>query len=405
MTLDEFAILASGSYKSLLQDNLHQDPGQFALSLKEKNFSPSVLATQLKYLQKSKSKLPTFFKNNCLFLPKAYEQASSEASAQNRGYTGKACLDLTCGMGVDSLYFSRDFDQVDALEPDPLLFKITQHNFRLMGIPNISLFESRAEDFIQELTRDSYDLIYIDPDRRSAAGKRLIRLDECSPNVVQLYPDLLKISPKVLVKASPMLDLTEARRMFPTLGKLTIVSIKNEIKEILLELGRGENEGPTTEIQILHSDKAEKFSFNLPISSSDMEKRLGSPEGRFLYEPDVAFYKARKTRELFQHYFPDLPGAMNHQEGYFFSNTLLDPSTFPGRVFECIEEVSPQISKLKKYLKQQAIRQIHVSRRHFPETPVKIARKLSVVAGGKEYLLFTELAKRDFRAYHARRIA
>ena len=405
MNASEFAILASGAYESLLQDHLHLDPGQFALSFKEKNFSPSVLATQLKYLKKSERKLPSYFAHRCLFLPRAFEQASSEATARNRGYSGQTCLDLTCGMGVDSLYFSRKFDQVHALEPDPLLFRLTQHNLTKMGVRNVELFNSKAEAFLTRPPMTSYDFVFIDPDRRSEAGKRLVSLEACSPNILQLYPSLLQLSPTVAIKVSPLFELSEAPALFPTLQKIHIISFKNEIKEIVLELGREDSSSIQTVVQIIRRDSAHNFFFS-PLSSSHSPP-FSNPEeeGLYIYEPDTAFYKGQYTQALFKDYYPDLPGSMNHEEGYFFSPSRWEASPFPGRVFQVLAKLPPQMGKVKKYLKQNQIRQIHVSKRFFPDSAAKLAKKLRVTAGGDEYLLFTEFPNKDFCAFHVRRLA
>lgn len=405
MTSSELAILASGAYESLLQDNLHVDPGKFALSLKEKNFSPSVLATQLKYLKKSEQKLPSYYAHRCLFLPKAFEQASSEDTARNRSYTGKTCLDLTCGMGVDSLYFSQRFDEVHALEPDPLLFQLTQHNLGKMGIDKVTLYPSKAEAFLTQPPRDAYDCIFIDPDRRSESGKRLVNLEACSPNVVQLYPRLLELSPLVVIKTSPLFELSEASKLFPTLQGIHLLSVKNEIREIVLELGREPHPSTHVLIQVIRKGIARNFSFSSSFPPSTSPFVFPEGEGCYLYEPDTAFYKGQYTRELFQHYFPNLPGSMNHEEGYFFSSTRLEPSQFPGRVFQVLASISPQMGKLKKYIKQHDIRRIHVSKRFFPDSAAKLTKKLRVTAGGDDYLLFTEFPNKDFRAFHVRRLS
>ena len=403
MNQEEFEVLATGAYERLIQDNLDQDPAHFALHQKEKNFSPSVLATQLKYLQKSREKLPTFFENQCLFLPKAFEQASSELTASSRKYQGKRCLDLTCGMGVDTLYFSKQFDEVIALEPDPLLAQLTQFNLGKMGVSNVHIRTQRAEEFLKNPPKDSFDLIYIDPDRRGANGKRAVRLEDCQPDILQLYPQLKSLGKRIVIKASPLLDIAEAIRLFPTLQGLTILSVKNEVKELLLDLAEDWVGERATEVQVFRQELVQSYRFTDSFATTGIETAI-SPDTKYIYEPDVAFYKARSTAFLFTQYFSHLAGAMNHPEGYFFSDTFIEPAGFPGRVFETIATLAPQTSKLKRYLRAHQIRQIHVSKRHFPETAVKIARKLSVTAGGNDYLLFTEFPGKDFRAFHTRRM-
>ena len=46
---------------------------------------------------------------------------------------------------------------------------------------------AKAEEYLATCT-DHFDWIYADPDRRSAEGKKLVRLEDCSPDLVALYP-------------------------------------------------------------------------------------------------------------------------------------------------------------------------------------------------------------------------
>ncbi|MEO0472724.1 MAG: RsmD family RNA methyltransferase, partial [Bacteroidota bacterium] len=86
-------------------------------------------------------------------------------------------LDLTCGLGVDSLYLSQNFESVTSIEANPVLADIATHNFGLLNRSNIQVIHDTAETFLQNRIGPIFDLIYIDPSRRNAAGKRVHSLE------------------------------------------------------------------------------------------------------------------------------------------------------------------------------------------------------------------------------------
>ncbi|MCD8185110.1 MAG: RsmD family RNA methyltransferase [Rikenellaceae bacterium] len=100
------------------------------------------------------------------------------------------CIDLTCGLGVDAFHFSRSFDRVIAVERDEVLARVARHNFELLKAHNITVENSSAEAFLSAYTGPTADLMYLDPARRSA-NERVFLLEECSPNILELLPDLM----------------------------------------------------------------------------------------------------------------------------------------------------------------------------------------------------------------------
>ena len=86
-------------------------------------------------------KLPTWFQNKVIFYPPKLnlEQTSSEITAKYKAtiFKGAAMADLTGGFGVDSLYFSKQFNAVTHFEKDTHLSAIAQHNFNQLSVANI----------------------------------------------------------------------------------------------------------------------------------------------------------------------------------------------------------------------------------------------------------------------------
>ena len=169
------------------------------------------MATQVKYLARAAQKLPSYAAAQCILPPLAFEQASSEACAARKLLEGDTVLDLTCGLGVDALFLSRRFRRVVTLERNEVLARVAAENFSRMGVANVEVVCMSAEEYLR---RDGlrFDWIYADPDRRSAQGRKLVRLEDCSPDIVALKPRLAQVSGRLCVKNSPLFDVGEALR-------------------------------------------------------------------------------------------------------------------------------------------------------------------------------------------------
>ncbi len=218
--------------------HLNDDPTKVALSLRENG---QLVATQIKYLQRARIKLPAYYAAQCILPPLSFEQASSEESASLKHYTGHTCLDLTCGLGVDAFHFSKCFAQVVTVEQSAELCEIARINFERLQARNIRIITNTAEQYVADLDSGAesigpIDLIYIDPARRDSQGKKVWLLEDCSPNVTKLLPSLLQLSPLVVIKASPLFDIDEAFRLFGEKCSVEIISVHGECKEVLIEI-------------------------------------------------------------------------------------------------------------------------------------------------------------------------
>lgn len=232
MTIKELDILKTNEVRQIIADNLTTDPSVFAL--KNRHEAASTMATQLKYLQRSRLKLPTFYAAQAIIPPLAFEQCSSERAASAKDFSGTTCLDLTCGLGVDSLHFSTRFQQVTAIERNFELSEAVRFNFSLMNVQNIEVINTDANNYVRNYVGEPFDLIYLDPARRDGGGKKVFLPEDCEPNFVELWPIVKKIGRKIVVKMSPMYDVDAAFRQFADVSEVGVISIDNECKEVLL---------------------------------------------------------------------------------------------------------------------------------------------------------------------------
>ncbi len=171
--------------------------------------------------------------------------------------------DLTGGLGVDSWAFSEVAEKVLYNEMNPALAAAARHNFKALGVTNIFIKNSEATPgTIKDIFGDfKPDVIFLDPARRDSAGKKVFLLEDCSPDVLKMLPELFGISRFIFLKLSPMADITMAVERLDrtyedylenTSGKgwngqwvreVHVVASGGECKELLILLDREWNDG------------------------------------------------------------------------------------------------------------------------------------------------------------------
>ena len=162
MTPEQYRLLLTPEVRHTVEEQIGRDPA--AIALDKRIPHAALVATQVKYLARARTKLPSYYEARCILPPLAFEQASSEACAARKSCSGNTVLDLTCGLGVDALYLSKRFREVITLERDATLAAVAEENFRRLGATNIRVINSSAEAFLAS-TLDHFDWIYADPDR------------------------------------------------------------------------------------------------------------------------------------------------------------------------------------------------------------------------------------------------
>lgn len=246
----------------------------------------AVVATEIKYLQRARRKLPTLYAARCIIPSRAFEQSSSEESAERKPLSGDSVLDLTCGLGVDSLALARRFRRVVALERDEALANVVRYNLELLHVDNIEIVSTSAEEYVEQCV-EQFDWVFVDPDRRSERGNKMVCMEDCSPNVLELLPCLEKIARRVAIKLSPMFDCAEAFRRIPH-SEVEVVSMAGECKELNIYTHA---ERELLRIAVVGMGEWE-FEPNDMLQEPTNEV-FNSDEWRYLHIPDVALQKAR----------------------------------------------------------------------------------------------------------------
>lgn len=370
ITPEEYALLVSEPVRAAIAAARGRDPLEVALDPHVPH--ARIVATQVKYLARATSKLPSYVAAGCILPPMAFEQASSEACAAHKQIEGDAVLDLTCGLGVDALMLSHRFGRVVTLERDAVLAQVAAENFRRLGVTNIEVVHTSAEAY---LLRDDlhFDWIYADPDRRGADGRKKVRLEDCSPDIVSLMPRLKAVAPRLCLKNSPLFDVEEALRLFPK-SRVEVVSLGDECKEVLVY---DDGTGPSVTATALGTG-----SFTAPPNQMPASPGTFDPEKyRWLVVPDVALQKARLVRQHLT-----AKADCWSENGYGFAQDK--PHNVIGRVFalDGIEPYDPK--RLRRELDGAGI---EVLKRDFPLPAEELMRRLGVRAGSQKRLAFTKI--------------
>ena len=387
MTSEEIDILFSPGVRAAIDDNIDRDPVSVALDKRIPH--AALVATQVKYLQRARTKLPSFYQARCIIPPLAFEQASSEGTAGQKQYSGGVCVDITCGLGVDTLALSKRFVHVIAVERSSELAYLAGRNFGLLGANNIHVVNMAAEDFLASGKPGHADLIYIDPDRRGGDGRKMVRLEDCEPDVVAMLPRLRAMADKLVVKMSPLFDVDEAFRVFGEHTRVEVVSLGGECKEVLAETGDN-IPSPRIAATIIGFGTVE-YDAGQAAPLADEERVPG--DFSYLVVPDVALAKARIAKR----YFAEHGFYIESDSSYAFATAL--PGKFPGKAYRITEVVPYSPKKLKKELTKRAVKHIDLLKHDFPLSAADIVRQLGVKEGGAVKMAFTRMDGRSWAMF------
>jgi len=352
------------------------------------------IAEQIESKKKAQTKLPTWFKKPFIYYPNKLnlEQTSSEITANYKSQfvSGNHLIDLTGGFGVDTYYFSKKIKKVTHCEINNDLSEIVEHNYKILELDNI---ETVAEDGLTYLKNHgkSYDWIYIDPSRRSDVKGKVFMLEDCLPNIPENLETLFKFSNHILIKASPMLDLTKAINELEFVKEIHVVAVDNDVKELLFICEKS-YKGQIFIKTVNHKKTSDEYfesTFNASLPSN-----YSLPQ-TYLYEPNSAILKAG----LFDEVSNQLKTFKLHNNSHLY--TLNKLIKFPGRSFKIIQTMSYNLKELKKSF---PFTKANITIRNFPETVAKIRKKTKIKEGGDQYLFFTTDCKDKHIIIHCEKV-
>jgi SAM-dependent methyltransferase len=380
MSGEELDILRLQEVRQAIEENIERDPLRVALDSRIPHARE--VATQVKYLQRARQKLRRMYEARCILPQRAFEQASSEQTAAAKRLSGGRLLDLTCGLGIDSTAMAERFESVVAIERDEVLAEVVRENLRRQGIDNVEVVTASAEEYVAAC-KEQFDWIYVDPDRRTDQGRRVVRLEDCSPNVVELWPALKRISSRVAIKNSPLFDVEEAFRLFGHCG-VEVLSLAGECKEVMIYADGRE---PALAAEAVGKGRVE-FKRS-EIVNWPMPEEFAAAEYSHLIIPDVALQKARLVR----HALHDVADVWS-ENSFGFART--EPRDVLGRVEE-IARIEPfDMKALKRELKGVGT---DITMRDFPHPLDEVRRRTGMRSGSEVRLALTKVEGRCYTIY------
>lgn len=341
------------------------------------------LLHQIKGRKAGKEKIPTWYAYPSILYPDSLipEQCSSEAAALFKSVfaKGKRVVDLTGGLGVDTWAFSRTADSVLYCEPDERRCRAAQHNFTILGRKNIQIQHTDALTFTQSGRPGDFDMAYLDPSRRTETGKKVFRLEDLQPNILEIKDRLLEMCGNVMIKLAPMLDISEGLRLLPETDRVDILSWKGECRELLFHLHKGGNEARI----ICHELENPSHDFEFSYREEKNLKLPVAEPGQWLYEPGSAIRKAGAWKSLCEAYSVF---ALHPNTHLFSSNLALE--SFPGRRFKLLEILPFRYNEIIEKMKGKTAQQVFYN---FKEQPASVMKKTGIKSGDTLYLFFVTL--------------
>lgn len=392
-----FSEFNTAEFHQFVQDHLEEDPAGLLFKYQGKvAFDLKMAVQQIVARQKAAKKLPSWSKNFNLLFPASIsvEQSSSEqtASFKTKGLSGNCFIDLTGGFGVDFYYLSLGFEKGIYCEKQPELFEIATHNLATLDPDKFEFINGDGLDFLRK-TEIQFDLIFADPDRRGSGNQKLYKLQDCEPNVVEGWGLMQSKSENILVKVSPMLDLTQAWAELPAIQKITVVSVRNEVKELVLHWGKAK-EGMSRMISVVDLE-SEMPSFDFEPSAEEQAHSQFAEAGTYLIEPLSGILKAGAFNLFGERY-----GLKKLERNSHLYTSDVFPMGIPGRIFEVSQVISPKKQVIKSLFPSG---KVNVICRNYSTGAEELKKKLGLKDGGANYLIGTKTAT-GYKLYWCTRV-
>ena len=312
--------------------------------------------------------------------------------------------DLTGGLGVDAWAFSKVAKQVLYNEMDEGLCRAAEHNFRELGVKNVVVRNRMVEPGAVKDILGGFepDVLFLDPARRGDGGRKVFRLEDCSPNVLELLPELYDACSNIMLKLSPMADITLVCKQLPGVREVHVVATGGECKELLLLLEKGFTGAYSTVIYesgnvLIYGDGG---NVHKPSLRDPSHLRWAPPsyvaEGghrfvdittisstTYLFEPGKALLKAGAF-ELPCEY--GLTKLSRHTHLYVSQDPVPEVLAPFGKCFEILEILPLSGKTMKEAGKRYP--KADVTARNIPMTSEELAKRLGVKPGDGSLHIF-----------------
>lgn len=338
--------------------------------------------------RKIAAKLPEWAAADGLHIPSslALEQCSSTAAAlykaemirkETEGTPAPVICDITGGLGVDSWAFSQVAGKVFYYERNAELASAVSDNYKLLKINNV-VINNESVDSSTELP--CCDLIFADPARRSDTGGKVFLLEDCTPDILQLLPALWQRCSTILLKLSPMADISMlSKKLGPECVEIHAVGLDGECKELLCLLKKG-RKGPCR-ITVADLDTGGRLSFYHDEEREAVPHYKFPAAGDILFEPSAALMKAGCFRLICSRFgMKKLSSSTN----LYTAEEVPDGLSALGKSYKVLETLPFNNASLKEAARRYP--RAEVTARNIPLSSDELRKKMGVRSGSDAHI-------------------
>lgn len=337
--------------------------------------------------------------NNVFSLPESQlpdlsvvEQASSETTASFvASIIGNVNVlaDLTAGLGVNTFLFSKCAATVYAVEINERRAEVLSHNLKICGITNVRVINDNCIEWLKKSDL-KFDICFVDPSRREKTGKKSIRFEDCEPEIDILLELLLDRTDRLIVKASPLLDISNIVIRYKSLRRIYILELHREVKELILDfrLSEGSDNADPQIIVVNLNDNGQHSWIDFKWSEKVLNSSLTYlqiesliKDNGYIYDPSPAIKKASFYGSLVKKFSNLQKFAPN--SNLFYSDSLYE--NFPGRIFRVQGLVtSKDLKKIKK-------EEYSVISRNHPASSEELTQRFQLFPSENNFLIATTI--------------
>lgn len=388
---DNYSFIDSPEFKSFFDE--YQTADTMTLRLKQFSglpFDKDLATTQIECRRKARKKIPELADKLAYPTNVSIEQCSSETLAKFHAGLFAGCdkvVDLTCGLGIDTFYISQQVRSIVSVDAAETVVAAARHNMSRLGRNNVKPVCSRAEDFLKDCPDDVFSAAFIDPSRRTTDDRasRSYAIKDTVPNLDTIIPSLERRCQFIVVKASPMVDITQTITDFPGITEIWVLSVRNECKELLFRIDFPQRKA---DMQIhcidFTKDGVRDFSFNKQDRRGEVSN-VQPTRNQYLHVPNASIMKAGAYDAVACHYGIGRIAANSH---LYVSDSPIPE--FPGRQFTICEVLSMSKQDVKRLKSITAT--ANIACRNFPLSPDNLRKRLKLSDGGSYYIHATTLA-------------
>lgn len=386
--------------EDFIRKNRLLDAKQLALKKQPETIDLKFCLQQIEGWQIARKKIPYWAATEDIVYPPriSMEQCSSQQTAEyKRGVAErlfpeeqrKLFVDLTGGFGIDFSYIASAFEHAIYVEEQPHLCEMAAKNFVCLDLKNAQVVRGNALQFA--IPKDT-DLIYLDPARRDGVGRKVVALEDCSPNIVEQQKVWLASAKRVMVKLSPMLDITMAIRQLIGVSEVHVVAVEGECKELLFVL---DGQHSSQEIVFCCTELGHKVEiYSCKQNERDLLPEVlpqtGLQVGGYLHEPNASILKAHVQEALAKECNLQ---KLHPQSNLYYSEKPLELYNGFYRSFKIDAWSGFGKKELKSLLSN--MEQANLTVRNFPSSVADLRKRLRLREGGSAYLFATTLSENN----------